>query len=111
LEAAMFMMPLGSRFADVPDVGGQLTQWHIHDNLCLKQNPTDPAQQLVAGLLANPNDPCPAGTTKVLPVPMLHVWILKNKCGPFSALDGLGAGVTDGNAPQWCDTLHGSVFP
>ena len=28
--AAMFMLPWGSRFTDIPDVGGALTQWHVH---------------------------------------------------------------------------------
>src|SRR5205085_10916998 len=26
----MYTMALGSRFTDVPDVGGLMTQWHIH---------------------------------------------------------------------------------
>ncbi len=34
LESAMFMLAPGDSFADIPDVGGPLTQWHIHDNLC-----------------------------------------------------------------------------
>ena len=29
----------GARFADVPDVGGALTQWHVHDDLCLTDDP------------------------------------------------------------------------
>ena len=29
LVAAMYMMPLGTRFTDAPDVGGALTQWHV----------------------------------------------------------------------------------
>ena len=33
--------------ADVPDIGGALMQWHIHDNLCFTD---DPFQPLVAGL-------------------------------------------------------------
>ena len=45
--AAMYMLPFGSTFADVPDVGGSLTQWHVHRNLCLTN---DPQQKVVAGL-------------------------------------------------------------
>ena len=37
--AAMYSLPFGSTFADVPDVGGALTQWHVHRNLCLTDNP------------------------------------------------------------------------
>ena len=34
LVAAMFMMNAGDTLADVPELGGKLTQWHVHDNLC-----------------------------------------------------------------------------
>ncbi len=34
LVAAMFMMNPGDTLADVPELGGKLTQWHVHDNLC-----------------------------------------------------------------------------
>src|SRR3546814_13329080 len=31
LVAATYMLNAGATLDDVPDVGGQLTQWHIHD--------------------------------------------------------------------------------
>ena len=34
LEAAMYMLPQGETLDTVPELGGKLTQWHIHDNLC-----------------------------------------------------------------------------
>ena len=34
LAAAMFMLAPDKTLDDVPDVGGKLTQWHIHNNLC-----------------------------------------------------------------------------
>src|SRR5690242_11942385 len=34
IVAAMYMLPFGSRFTDAPDVGGTLTQWHVHSDLC-----------------------------------------------------------------------------
>ena len=34
LEAAMYMLPQGETLETVPELGGKLTQWHIHDNLC-----------------------------------------------------------------------------
>jgi hypothetical protein len=99
LEAAMYMMPFGSRFTDVPDVGGPLTQWHIHNDLCLADNPSDPLQKVVTGLVGSNND-CPAGTSKAGATPMLHVWIVANECGPFAALEGPGAGqVPPGETP------------
>ncbi len=107
LVSAMYMLPLGSRFTDVPDVGGALTQWHIHNNLCLVDNPSDPLQKVVGGLTGSDGS-CPPGTTKAASTPMLHVWIVANPCGPFAPLDGIEAGqVPDGQTPL-CDTGHGS---
>ena len=34
LVAAMYMLDAGDTLDDVPELGGRLTQWHIHDNLC-----------------------------------------------------------------------------
>ena len=34
LAAAMYMLPPDTKWSEIPDVGGPLTQWHIHDNLC-----------------------------------------------------------------------------
>ena len=42
LEAVMYMLPPGSTLDTVPDVGGPLTQWHIHDNLCFSNDPVAP---------------------------------------------------------------------
>ena len=47
LVAAMYMLPFGSGFGDVPDVGGALTQWHVHRDLCLTD---DPVQKVVSTL-------------------------------------------------------------
>jgi hypothetical protein len=38
---------------------------------------------------------------------MLHVWVVEHECGPFSALEGVGAGQAireeqDPNAPPDC---------
>ena len=41
---------------------------------------------------------------------MIHVWITPHKCGPFAALEGVGAGqINDGEA-RLCDHAHGSGF-
>ncbi len=107
LVAAMYMMPFGSRFTDVPDVGGPMTQWHIHNDLCLADSPSDPKQKVLSGL-TTANGACPPGTSKAGASPMLHVWIVKNKCGPFAALDGIGGGQIPAGQQRLCDTVHGA---
>lgn len=107
LAAAMYILPLGSRFSDAPDVGGALTQWHVHSNLCLVDNPSDPLQKVVSSLIGA-NDQCPPGSSKAS-VPMLHVWIVANPCGPFAALEGVGAGQVPDGQTRLCDTGHGSA--
>ena len=107
LVAAMYILPLGSRFTDAPDVGGALTQWHVHNNLCLVDSPTDPLAKIISGLVAIDQE-CPAGSSKAS-VPMLHVWIVSNPCGPFAALEGIGAGQVPDGETRNCDTLHSST--
>jgi hypothetical protein len=105
IAAALYMLPFGSRFTDAPDVGGPLTQWHVHENLCLTDDPT---QKMLAGFVAI-DGKCQPGTSKAGAMPMLHVWVVPNPCGPFAALEGIGAGQTAGDEPRLCDTAHGSV--
>jgi hypothetical protein len=101
--AAMYMLPFGSRFTDAPDVGGPLTQWHIHADLCLSGN----AEQKTLSGGTSVNGQCPAGSTKAGAMPMLHVWVVPNQCGPFAALEGVGAGQIAPGQTRLCDTLHG----
>ena len=110
LEAAMFMLSLGQRFSDIPPLfSGPLTQWHVHNNLCFRDLGGNPDTQVVAGLTDGSGN-CPAGLEKSVPVPMIHVWIVKNPCGPFAALLGIGAGqVPDGQTAN-CDTGHAGVL-
>jgi hypothetical protein len=103
--AAMYALPLGSSFADVPDVGGSLTQWHVHNDLCL----TNGAQQRFVSGLTTAEGGCPAGTTKAGNTPMLHVWNIPTPCGPFSALEGVGAGQVPEGQTRNCDTSNASV--
>jgi hypothetical protein len=102
LSAAMYMMPSGSRLTDVPDIGGPLTQWHIHNNLCFTANGT------VAGL-TDANGKCPAGLNNGTQAPMIHVWIRKHECGPFAALEGIGGGQIKEGETKLCDHSHGSA--
>jgi hypothetical protein len=105
IAAAMYMLPFGSRFTDAPDVGGALTQWHVHSDLCLTN---DPVQKTLSGLVAI-NGVCPAGSSKAGNTPMLHVWVVPNPCGPFAALEGVGAGQVPAGQTRLCDTAHGAA--
>jgi hypothetical protein len=99
LVAAMFMMNPGDTLDDVPELGGALTQWHIHDNLCF-------SGPRVAGL-TDAEGNCGPGLTKGNQTPMIHVWIEPNKCGPFSALDGVAGGSVPEGETKLCDHVHG----
>jgi hypothetical protein len=104
LEAAMYMLKPGATLDTVPDVGGPLTQWHIHDNLCFTDDPVAPR---VAGLTTS-GGTCKAPLVNLEPVPMIHVWITANPCGPFAALEGIGAGQVKPGETRNCDQAHGS---
>jgi hypothetical protein len=101
LVSAMFMLPIGSTLDNVPDLGGPLTQWHIHDNLCFTTSGR------VVGL-TDAQGACPAPLVKGPAVPMIHVWITKNPCGPFAALEGIGAGSIKAGETRLCDHVHGA---
>ena len=99
LVAAMFMMNKGDTLADVPELGGKLTQWHVHDNLCF-------AGPRVAGL-TDAQGNCRAGLTKGDATPMIHVWIESHPCGPFAALEGVAGGTIAEGETRLCDHAHG----
>jgi hypothetical protein len=104
LVSAMFMAPEGTTLDSVPNVGGTLTQWHIHNNLCFVADPTP----RVVGL-TNPDGTCSFGIKDPNPVPMIHVWIVPHPCGPFAALEGAGAGQIKPGETRWCDHAHGAT--
>ncbi len=99
LEAAMYILPQQYSFANLPDIGGPLTQFHIHDNLCFTNDPVAPR---VLGL-TNGDGSCTPPLVKFHPNPMVHVWIRNNPCGPFAALEGVGAGQTAPGTSRACD--------
>lgn len=100
LVASMFMMNAGDTLADVPELGGKLTQWHLHNNLCF-------AGSKVAGL-TNADGTCAQGLTKGVETPMIHVWIVPHECGPFSALEGIAGGTVAEGETKLCDAAHGA---
>lgn len=103
LEAAMYMLPQGNTLDTVPELGGKLTQWHIHDNLCFSPGEAPKVRGVTAA-----GGGCPAGLVKFDPVPMIHVWIVPHECGPFAALEGVGSGQIKEGEERLCDHAHGA---
>jgi hypothetical protein len=91
--AAMYVLEPGTTMADVPDLGGELTPWHDHGELCL-----DEAGARVEGLLVN-GSCVPGGTLKSMP-PMMHVWLTNTPCGPFAGLVGPGGTCLEAGGSQ-----------
>lgn len=104
LVSAMFMMGDAYSLQTVPNVGGPLTQWHIHDNLCFDRDPMVHGSTRVVGVTSS-DGPCRIGM-KLRPNPMLHVWLEPQVCGPFAALEGVGAGQVEPGQEHLCNTLH-----
>ena len=100
LESAMFMTVPGDSWADIPDVGGPLTQWHIHNNLCFTTSGR------VAGLTNDGS--CNAPHANGPQIPMIHAWIRKNPRGRFAALEVRAGQVAPGQT-KLCDHVHGGV--
>jgi len=101
LVAAMFMWNKGTPLDQIPDIGGKLMQWHVHDNLCYN------AEGKVVGITNGQGD-CPPGLVKPVETPMIHVWIEPHKCGPFAALEGIAGGRIPQGEAVLCDHAHGS---
>jgi hypothetical protein len=105
LGAAMYMANRGDTLDTVPDLGGDLVQWHIHDDLCFAGE----AGAWVVADIAPPPEECREGTARLGdPVPMVHVWIIPHRCGPFAALEGIGAGQIAAGEDRLCDHHHGA---
>lgn len=104
LVSAMFMMGDEYTLETVPNVGGPLTQWHIHDNLCFDRDPAIHGSTRVVGVTSSEGS-CMFGM-KLKPNPMLHVWLEPQVCGPFAALEGVGAGQVKPGEEHLCNTLH-----
>jgi hypothetical protein len=105
LVSVMYMLPDSVTLDKVPDIGGALMQWHIHDNLCFTNDPVAPQVAGVVGAAGT----CTAPLKKFRPAPMIHVWIVPHTCGPFAALEGVGAGQILPGEQRLCDHQHGST--
>lgn len=81
--SAMYILESGSTIEDVPDVAGELSVWHDHQNLCW-----DASGTRLAGVVVNGQ--CRPGGTFRPTAPMLHVWLESTPCGPFAGIEGHG---------------------
>ncbi len=86
LIGAMYIMP--RRGMAGPQVGGPLTVWHQHSNICF-DNTTGIAVAFVrVGGDFESRDKsgsCPTGSTNKTTPLMLHVWLIDNPEGPFAS--------------------------
>ena len=71
LLGEMFIAPIGKG----PCLGGGLTMWHSHSNLCFKNG----TQQVVG--VTNSQDQCAPGATNHQTADMMHVWVFDNPDG------------------------------
>ena len=62
-----------------PQIGGPLTVWHDHEDLCFSADGT------VVGFHRPPRRTCPPGSVNQRTPEMLHVWLVDNPAGPFAA--------------------------
>ncbi len=74
LLGEMFIAPVGKGTC----LGGGLTVWHSHSNLCFKNG----TQQVAGNTDAQGN--CPVGTTNHDTADMMHVWVFDNPDGPLA---------------------------
>lgn len=79
VASAMYILSPGKTMDDVPDIAGDLTLWHDHQNLCWE------GVRVVGTTDATGS--CVRGTFRPTP-PMLHVWMTEHPCGPFAGLEG-----------------------
>jgi hypothetical protein len=75
LLGAMYSLPDLDRTP--PDVGGPLTVWHVHANVCI-----GPLPPFLIGLLT-PFGTCPFGSFNIVTGAMIHVWTVPWSGGPY----------------------------
>ena len=79
LLGAMYQMPKVGQAG--PDIGGAITPWHYHTNVCFS------VPGLFVSGLSTPLGGCPPGSVRVTTADMLHVWTAPNPNGPYGDLD------------------------
>lgn len=81
---AMFMLEPGKTMANVPNIAGELTTWHVHPTICFSTS------QMWHYVSLASNNNCPAGSAPRSVPPMIHVWSDDPPCGPFIGAEGHG---------------------
>ena len=85
LIGAMYIMP--NLATPGPEIGGSLTLWHKHDNLCFDRT----TGVIVAfthdgsASIMDKSGTCPRGSSNRSTPEMLHVWLIENPDGPFGS--------------------------
>jgi hypothetical protein len=82
IASAMYILEPGATLATVPEIAGDLTPWHNHDNLCWEAGKV--VGLYVAGKCV------PRGEFRGATPPMIHVWLEDTPCGPFTGIEGHG---------------------
>ncbi len=85
LIGAMYMMP--NLATPGPEIGGSLTVWHHHDQLCIDKS-TGTIVAFAHAASSNSNDKsgtCPLGSSNGSSPEMLHVWLIATPDGPFAS--------------------------
>lgn len=85
LIGAMYMMP--NRGMTGPQIGGSLTVWHQHANICF-DNTTNMAVAFTHSAFfdgSGKSGSCPPGSNTHRTPEMLHVWMIDNPDGPFAS--------------------------
>ena len=89
-----------------PDVGGPLTQWHVHLDMCYDRDPFTFGSATLRGPISLLGGKCDPGF--IIPTQtMMHVWVVPFDCGPFAALHGISAGQVAKGEEQMCTHEHG----
>lgn len=89
-----------------PDVGGPLTQWHVHLDMCYDRDPFTFGSATLRGPISLLGGECDPGF--LIPTQtMMHVWVIPFDCGPFAALHGISSGEVAKGEEQMCTHEHG----
>ena len=81
---AMYTLEPGKTMANVPNIAGELTTWHVHQTICFSNT------QIWRFVSFATNNSCPNGSSPRVVPPMMHVWSDDPPCGPFVGTEGHG---------------------
>ena len=82
---AMYMLEPGKTMANVPNIAGELTTWHVHAPICFS------TAQIWHFVSFASNGSCPPASSVRNVPPMMHVWLDDQACGPFTGTEGHGS--------------------